>query len=55
MGSGVVPKAIGRKAYGALQRDGLDATTGGLSLVMMAVFFIDIMHAWAISIGMYLR
>lgn len=44
-------KTARRNAHGIFHADGLDALSGGLGLALMAVFFNDIRHAWALGLG----
>ncbi|UCG59940.1 MAG: hypothetical protein JSU70_10540 [Phycisphaerales bacterium] len=44
-------KDIDRKARRAFREDGLDTLTCGVSLAIMAIFFVDIRHGWALGLA----
>jgi hypothetical protein len=45
------PTEIKRRAYRACHKDGLDEIVTGISLALIAVFFFNHFHGWAIIFG----
>jgi hypothetical protein len=47
-------KKIEQKACGALRQDGLSILFAGISLAIIAIFFIDVRHGWVFALGICL-
>jgi hypothetical protein len=51
MTSNINLKEIEQKAYGAFRQDGLSILFAGISLGIVAIFFIDVRHGWVFALG----